>query len=145
MIIYSFSGDLDEPLKEVNDIEVNDEQVIKPTKDNTSRVFDSGASRNSDEGKLDFDGFLSPLVLDEFAVYMNDMRYLEDGKLRDSGNWKKGIPKDQYMKSMFRHFMEVWKNQTYGNFDDYKRRDLCALLFNVMGLLHEELKKDLNN
>ncbi|KKK53952.1 hypothetical protein LCGC14_3089650, partial [marine sediment metagenome] len=31
------------------------------------RTFDSGANRSSEEGKLDFEGFLSPLVLERYA------------------------------------------------------------------------------
>jgi hypothetical protein len=37
---------------------------------------------------------------------------------------------------MWRHFFAVWMNYRSG--DDYEN-DLCALLFNVMGLLFEVL------
>jgi hypothetical protein len=126
----------------------------KPLNHNASRVFESGASRNSDDGKLDYDGFLSPQVLKSYALYMHKMRYLEDGNLRDSDNWQKGIPKSQYMKSMWRHFMDVWVgrrdiSKDIGTVDRYTKEErveqLNALLFNVMGLLYEELnnnKKD---
>lgn len=113
----------------------------------SSRIFDSGASRNSDEGKFDYDGFLSPNVLKSYAEYMHKMRFLEDGSLRDSDNWQKGIPKSQYMKSMWRHFMDVWTTRRDGYNTkketcayEVKIEQLNALLFNVMGLLHEELK-----
>jgi hypothetical protein len=112
-----------------------------------TRVFNTGASRNSDEGKFDYDGFLSPTVLKSYAEYMHKMRYLEDGTMRDSDNWQKGIPKSQYMKSMWRHFMDVWTTRRDGTTSDGSKvspddkiEQLNALLFNVMGLLHEELK-----
>ncbi len=101
------------------------------------RTFKSGATRDSDNTKYDFEGFLSPLALEAFASYMHENRIQADGSLRDSDNWQKGIPKSAYMKSMFRHFFAVWKNYRLGK--DYKE-DLCALMFNVQGLLHEELK-----
>jgi hypothetical protein len=103
------------------------------------RVFKTGATRDVDENKLDFEGFLSPLAIEAFAEYMHKNRLQADGKLRDSDNWQKGIPKDAYMKSMWRHFFTVWKNYRAGV--DYKE-DLCALMFNVQGLLHEEMKDD---
>jgi len=108
------------------------------------REFDTGATRDIDTDKLDYDGFLSPTVLRAFAEYMHEHRVQSDGSLRDSDNWQKGIPQDEYMKSMFRHFMETWfyhrnpdeQDSEHGNIVD----SLCALLFNVMGYLHEELK-----
>ena len=70
---------------------------------------------------------------------MHKHRVQSDGSLRDSDNWQKGIPQDEYMKSMFRHFMEVW--EIHRNHPEGDRVDaLCALLFNVMGYLHEEVK-----
>jgi hypothetical protein len=103
------------------------------------RVFSTGATRDVDEGKLDFEGFLSPLALERFARYMHKNRIQSDGSLRASDNWQKGIPIDAYMKSMFRHFMEVWSIHR-GHSDGNMQEALCALLFNVQGYLHEEMK-----
>lgn len=102
------------------------------------RQFDTGATRDTDENKLDYEGFLSPLVLAEYAKYMNKNRVQADGKLRDSDNWQKGIPRDVYMKSAWRHFIEWWASHRMG--DSVARREaICALLFNAMGYLHEDL------
>ena len=106
------------------------------------RHFDTGATRDSDDTKIDYEGFLSPLALEAFGVYMHTNRLQADGKLRDSDNWQKGIPKSAYMKSMWRHFFAVWKHYRSGK--DYKE-DLCALFFNVQGLLHEEVKDETRN
>lgn len=103
------------------------------------RKFESGATRDNDAGKLDYEGFLSPLALERFAEYMNLNRFQADGELRDSDNWQKGIPKDAYMKSMWRHFMDVWKaHRGVGTIP--MDEALCAVLFNAMGYLHEALK-----
>lgn len=106
-------------------------------------MFDSGAMRDTDEGKLDYEGFLSPAVLHRFAEYMHKNRFMEDGTVRDSDNWQKGIPKDAYMKSMWRHFMDVWMLHRGVLSEDVVKMDeaLCALLFNVQGYLHECLKE----
>lgn len=102
-----------------------------------TRTFDTGATRDTDENKLDFEGFLSPLVLEAFAKYMHGKRKMPDGSMRDSDNWQKGIPTDAYMKSMFRHFFAVWKSHRAGKVSE---EDLLALLFNVQGYAHETLK-----
>ena len=108
-------------------------------KDDSVRTFPTGATRDTDEGKLDYEGFLSPLVLRRYAEYMHENRIQSDGKLRDSDNWQKGIPKDQYMKSMWRHFVDIWF--CHRGLMAGIEHALCALLFNVMGLLHETLKE----
>lgn len=108
------------------------------------REFASGATRDTDDGKLDYDGFLSPLVLKRYAQYMHKHRIQADGQLRDSDNWQKGIPKTQYRKSKWRHFMDIWmilrgwatKSDNGEGIEDL----LCADLFNTSGLLHEILK-----
>lgn len=108
------------------------------------RTFDSGATRDNDDGKPDLEGFLSPLVLERFAVYMTKHRKQADGELRPSDNWQDGIPLDVYMKSAWRHFHAWWglhrgwwlAESSMEVLED----TLCALMFNVMGYLHEHLK-----
>lgn len=102
------------------------------------RVFDTGATRDIVGDKLDYEGFLSPLVLKRYAEYMHVCRVQSNGELRDSDNWQKGIPLDVYMKSAFRHFMAIWLAHRSGT---YSEVDLCALMFNNMGMLHEILKR----
>jgi hypothetical protein len=116
-----------------------------------TRTFKSGATRDTDKGKLDYDGFLSPLVLKRYAEYMHKCRVQSDGKVRDSDNWKKGIPSSVYMKSMWRHFMDVWswnfkkgrlENISYNEIKE-QEDSLCAVIFNASGYLHELLKVNL--
>lgn len=108
------------------------------------RTFSSGATRDTDENKNDYEGFLSPLVIERFGDYMTKHRKQSDGKLRDSDNWQKGIPKDQYMKSAFRHFIAWWKEHRGIKTEDGIEDNMTALLFNVMGYLHEHLKDNHN-
>ena len=106
------------------------------------RQFDTGAVRDTDEGKLDYEGFLSPIVQQEYARYMHRHRVQADGRLRSSDNWQKGIPLDAYMKSMYRHFMDVallHRGHTPDSGVD-RIEALCAVRFNVDGYLHELLK-----
>lgn len=112
------------------------------------RQFETGATRDSEEGKLDFEGFLSPVVLARFAEYMHKHRLQADGNLRSSDNWQKGIPKTAYMKSMWRHFMDVWRLHRAALESPLTpvgaavlEEALCAMLFNVQGYLFEVLTR----
>ena len=115
------------------------------------RTFNTGATRDTDEGKYDYEGFLSPLVLERFGQYMHLHRKQSDGSLRDSDNWQKGIPLTAYMKSAWRHFVDWWF--IHRGYDRFDKKDghritleeaLCAILFNVQGYLHETLKQNKN-
>lgn len=106
------------------------------------REFETGATRDVDTNKLDYEGFFSPLVMERYAQYMHGKRRLADGSYRDADNWQKGMPREAYMKSGFRHFFDWWALHR-----GWKRialepleTALCGLLFNVMGYLHETIK-----
>jgi hypothetical protein len=103
------------------------------------RAFATGATRDAEGDKLDYEGFLSPLVLKRYAEHMHAARKMPDGTMRASDNWQKGIPTDVYMSSMWRHFFAVWNTHRQWDEDDIEA-ELCALLFNVQGYLHEILK-----
>lgn len=105
------------------------------------REFNTGATRNIDTDKFDYEGFYHPIVLQRFAQYMHKHRLQADGKLRNSDNWQKGIPKDAYMKSAWRHFLDWWKQHRGLKGPELLEDTLCALLFNVQGYLFELLKK----
>jgi hypothetical protein len=119
-----------------------------PLTKGTIRQFTTGATRDTDEGKYDYEGFLSPSVIERYGAYMNKHRKQADGKLRASDNWQHGIPKDAYMKSMWRHFLDAWFiHRGYKRFDKQRNEEItldeafCAILFNVMGYLYEILKE----
>jgi len=103
------------------------------------RQFETGATRDLDDDKLDYEGFLSPIVLRRFAEYMHEHRKTAAG-LRDSDNWQKGIPLDVYMKSLTRHFIEMWLMHRGEEPLDYMDDTICAIMFNAMGYLHVWLK-----
>lgn len=107
------------------------------------RTFETGATRDSEDGKLDYEGFLSPCALEAFAKYMHRHRIQSDGRLRDSDNWQKGIPRNVLMKSAWRHFFAWWKLHRGGCVLDERDGHLvteaeaiCGLLFNAFAYLH---------
>jgi len=108
------------------------------------RQFNTGATRDTDVGKNDYEGFLSPKVLEMYGNYMTKHRKQSDGNLRDSDNWQKGIPKDAYIKSAWRHFLDVWMEHRGYKSKDGMEEALMALLFNIMGYAFELLKEKNN-
>lgn len=104
------------------------------------RRFESGATRDINDNKLDFEGALSPLVIKRFAEYMEQHRVQPDGSIRSADNWQKGIPLKSYMESGWRHFFDWWSDHRGCGSREGLEDALCGLLFNVMGYLHETLK-----
>ena len=106
------------------------------------RQFDTGATRDTDNGKYDYAKFFSPIVLEKFAEYMHKNRLQKDGTMRDGDNWKKGFGDnhlDVCMQSLSRHYMDLWHEH-----DGYKSRDgiddaICGVLFNVMAYYNKIL------
>ena len=73
------------------------------------REFETGATRDNDQDKHDPHGALDPGVLKAFTAYMHRCSFLPDGTTRPASNWKKGITKESYMKSLTRHFLDLWE------------------------------------
>lgn len=102
------------------------------------RKFKSGATRDDDKQKLNYIGSFSPLALRRFAEFMRDHNIKNGDLKRNEGNWKKGMPKQSYIESKIRHFVDFWI--THEGYEDGNIEDmLCADIFNAMGYLHELL------
>jgi hypothetical protein len=109
------------------------------------RRFHTGATRDTDEGKLEPWGFTSGLVEKKFSEYMHEHREQSDGSMRESSDWKKGIPPEVYWHSLSRHVLDLrllWEQYP----EEAVSKDiidvLCAVKFNVDGLLHELLRAE---
>ena len=123
---------------------------IEPTQQ--MQQSSTGATRSSDEGKNDYEGFLSMPAIEEFGDYMTRHRTQADGKLRESDNWQKGMPLASYLKSLLRHVLELvglsrgyiskrlQKEYPNHDFEFLKRETACACWFNIQGYLHELVK-----
>lgn len=106
----------------------------------TTREFETGATRDTEDGKMDFEGHLSPLAMEAFVAYMHKHRYMKDGSIRDSDNWQRGMPLTVYAKSLWRHFFAFWKVHRGWASEDELLDDLCGIWFNTQGYIHEYLK-----
>jgi hypothetical protein len=112
------------------------------------REFESGATRDDATDKLDYEGYLSPEVLYQFALYMEEHAHTPNGH-RDSDNWQKGIPREELMKSLLRHVMDLWlfhrgvdfvrpeTGETPTEFDSFG-----GAFFNLQALWHSYLQEE---
>lgn len=119
------------------------------------RVFASGATRDTDAGKLDYEGFLSTAALKCYAAYLDRHRLQADGQMRDSDNWQRGLPRCELMKSAWRHHVEWWtlhrkelphldKGLTHTPLQTRVEMEeaICGVIFNAMAYLHELARED---
>lgn len=124
------------------------------------RKFDTGAIRDDDNEKVNYEKGFSPLVFEAYGEFMTRHNKMPDGSRRDEGNWKKGFTPQCYMESKWRHFLTTWT--IHDEFRDKEIRDelrlelnreptdlefkeryietllesLCAEMFNTMGYMH---------
>jgi hypothetical protein len=105
------------------------------------RKAPSGAIRDTANGKYLYDKFQHPLVVKEFARYMDRKRIMSDGSMRGGDNWWTGFPREWLMESMGRHYQDVWLHQK--GFGDYADEPfmvaLNGLFFNVQAMMLEVL------
>ena len=112
------------------------------------REFSTGATRDTDEDKLDFEGFFSPLVLHRYAEYMHTHRIQSDGKLRDSDNWQKGFGSEHFdvcMKSAMRHMFDMWSEHRGLPSREGMDAAINGVLFNLMAYQHQRLLEQQQN
>jgi hypothetical protein len=117
-------------------------------KSSTSKIrqFETGANRDTQDGKLVYEAFFSPIVLRRMAEYMHGHRTQSNGAMRAGDNWQSGLPVATYQDSLVRHLVDAWyawrvygwRGQTQRALEDL----LCAIVFNASGYLFELLKKE---
>lgn len=110
------------------------------------RKFNSGATRDSEEGKNDYEGYLSPLVIEAYGNYMTKHRKQSDGSIRDSDNWKKGFGNKHYdvcMKSLWRHFLDLWLEHRGFISREGMKDALMGILFNTMAYTYQFLMDEM--
>jgi len=95
--------------------------------------FSSGAIRDTQDGKEDYTETISWCAFKRYAQYMTKM-----AAKYGSGNFKKGIPIDNYEKSLLRHVQKYMENKYEGGTVEVEQDHLSAIVFNVFGIMHEE-------
>lgn len=119
---------------------------FKPGQKDQVRTFATGATRSQDSDRPDYEGYLSPLVIERFGSYMKKHRIQADGKVRDSDNWQLGMPLKVFAKGLLRHIVHFWtRHRGFIVHDPLAaesiQEDLCAIIFNAQGYLHQLLVK----
>lgn len=105
------------------------------------RTYETGAYRDTAEGKYVYNGFLDPVVLREYAAYMHANRLQSDGALRDADNWKKGMPVADVFESFMRHVWDIWLELEGEDSRDGLFDALGGAFFNLQALWRELLRE----
>jgi hypothetical protein len=111
--------------------------------DRTVRVFSTGATRSPLGDKLQYEGYLNPLVLKRYAEYMKKHQVQSDGTERSADNWQRSIPLESLMDSGWRHFEDWWmyhRGYTAEMAEDIEEA-LCAVMFNTMAYLKQVMEQ----
>lgn len=105
-------------------------------------TYDTGATRTDDGLRDDPEGYLSPLMIEAYCEYMTKHRVQDDGTVRSSDNWQKGMPEDRAWKGLWRHFLHAWmRHRGFEPSDPHAtgllEDDLMAMLFNINVIVHQ--------
>lgn len=103
-------------------------------------TFKSGAIRDSQDGKEDYTETLSWTAFKRYAQYMTSKK-----EKYGVGNFKKGIPIENYEQSLVRHIQKYMENKYEGGIIETDQDHLSAIVFNVFGIMHEEERIKKNN
>ncbi len=96
-------------------------------------VFETGAVRDSQEGKEDYIETISWTAFKRYAQYMTSKK-----SRYGQGNFKKGIPIESYEQSLIRHIQKYLENKYEEGVLEAEDDHLSACLFNIFGIMHEE-------
>jgi hypothetical protein len=97
--------------------------------------FDTGAIRDTQEGKEDYVETISYSAFKRYAEYMTGKK-----KKYGAGNFKKGIPVANYEQSLMRHVQKYFENKYEGGTVEVNEDHLSAMCFNIFGIMHEEAR-----
>lgn len=107
------------------------------------RVFGTGATRSPLGNKLEYGGYLNPLVLKRYAEYMKKHQTQSDGQQRSADNWQKNIDLASLYDSKIRHDQDIWlfSRGYLAEMSEPIEEALCASLFNSMAILKQVLEQ----
>jgi hypothetical protein len=110
--------------------------ILEPPKE--IRQFETGGTRDTNDGKFDYESFNHPLVDKRYAAYMHKHRTLLDGTLRGGDNWQKMFGEkhtDVCIKSLCRHVVDARLIHRGCRGEQTLEDDLCAIIFNAKAYL----------
>lgn len=110
-----------------------DNKINQNNMSNERRKFDTGAVRDSENGKEIYGETISWVAFRRYAQYMTSKR-----NLYGDGNFKRGLPVSCYEESFCRHLTKYMINKYEGGDLEKDQDHLAAMIFNIFGIMHEE-------
>lgn len=99
-------------------------------------TFETGAIRDSQDGKEDYIETISWTAFRRYAQYMTGKK-----AKYGQGNFKKGIPTQSYEASLARHLVKYLSNKHEFGGLETEEDHLAAMVFNIFGIMHEEARQ----
>lgn len=97
------------------------------------KKFPSGAIRTGEDGKADYVDTISWTAMERYAQYMTGKK-----KMVGKGNFKHGVPIPYYERAAVRHWQKYLINKYERGNIETNVDHLAAMLFNIIGIIHEE-------
>lgn len=111
-------------------------KVIRHFTNRPRREFQTGAFRDTNGDKPNMLSYTDPEVEWRYALYMK-----ESEKRYGRANWKKGLPKYEYLESLRRHFTKIWLREEKGIDLEPEVDHEAAVMFNIIGFMREQMKE----
>lgn len=108
------------------------------------REFKTGATRDSDTGKLEYSNFIHPLNDYSFAKYMQTKQII-GGEYRKWDNWQKWIPFESLFESLVRHTEILKLLKKWYKVFEYKENWVVKLVVNPKEILLKAEEKTMEN
>ncbi len=114
------------------------------------RTFDTGATRDTDEGKPRYHAYTCPLVEQKRGEYM--LKHQKQGDtIRPADNWKKRMPLEEILESLIRHVKDLELHHD-GYTDQCRESDIHEILGGIWanatfyhhGICQDERKGEVN-
>ena len=97
--------------------------------------FKTGAIRDTQGNKEQYTETIAWVSLKRYAEYMTGKR-----SKYGRGNFKKGIPIENYEESLMRHVVKYYANKYENAKLEDKEDHLAAIIFNIFGIMYEQAR-----
>jgi hypothetical protein len=126
-------------IQEVDEIITKEEDMSIIKSSGKTQEFESGAHRDSQDGKGRFD-LIPTIALKRLAQH-----YESGANKYGENNWKRGMPLRRFLDSAFRHLIQCLEGKEDEDHAASVIWNICGFIYTKDAILRGELSEDLNN